>query len=82
MTSLNNLILAADKMAESQDKAQKVQERIPAQASLPFDDVAAFEMIDGQLRPIKDEEFRMIEADALDKASEEIGDDYNYLLSL
>ena len=82
MTSLNNLILAADKMAESQDKAQKVQERIPAQASLPFDDVAAFEMIDGQLRSIKDEEFRMIAADALDKASEEIGDDYNFLLSL
>ena len=82
MTSLNNLILAADKIAESKDKAASVYERIENRQSIRYEDVAAFEMKDGVIRSIMDAEFRMISADALDKASEEIGDDYNFLLNL
>lgn len=82
MTSLNNLILAADKIAESKDKAALVYERIENRQSIRFEDVAAFEMKDGMIRNIMDAEFRMISADALDMASEEISDDYNFLLNL
>lgn len=82
MTSLNNLILAADKIAESKDKAASVYERIENRQSIRYEEVAAFEMKDGMIRSIMDAEFRMISADALDKASEEIGEDYNFLLNL
>lgn len=82
MTSLNNLILAADKIKESKEVANKVYERILNRQSIRFEEVAAFEMRDGKIQSIMDEEYRMISAEALDKASEEIGDDYNYLLSL
>ncbi len=82
MTSLNNLILAADKISESKELASMVYERIENRQSIRYDEVAAFEMNDGHIRSIMDAEYRMISAEALDKASEEIGDDYNYLLNL
>ena len=49
---------------------------------LSFDEVAAFEMKEGKIRSIMDEEFKLISADAIDTASQEIGRDFDYLLNL
>lgn len=82
MTSLNNLIQAGELIAESKEKANKVETRFPKRQTLTFDTVAAFAINDGKIKSIMDEDFRLISAEALDCASQEIADDFNFLLNI
>ena len=82
MTSFNNLVLAGEKAGESEEKAALVSRLMPKSQTLHYDEVAAFEMKDGRMRSILDDEFRLISAEAIDSASQEIGDDFDYLLNL
>lgn len=82
MTAVNNLIQAAETMAESKEKAKQVEKRFPKRQTLPYDEVAAFAMKDGMIKSIIDADYRLISAEALDSASQEISDDFNFLLSL
>ena len=82
LTALNNLIRAGETMAESVEKAEKVKARFPKRQTMTYDDVAAFAMKDGRIESIMDEDFKLISADALDSASQEIADDFNFLLNV
>lgn len=82
MTAINNLMLAADKSAESEETKKDVLKRFSKQQLLPFNDVAAFAMDNGNVKDILDYDFKMILSDALDGASESIANDYDYLLGL
>lgn len=82
LTALNNLIQAGETMAESDEKAEKVKERFTKRQTMNYDDVAAFAMNDGCIESIIDEELRLISAEALDSASQEIAEDFNFLLSV
>lgn len=82
MTAFNNVILAGEACAESKEKAALVVKRMPKRQTLKYDEVNAFEMNEGILKSIMDDEFRLISADAIDSASQEIGDDFDYLLKL
>lgn len=82
MTSFNNVILAGETYAESKEKGEKVKELMLRRQTLRYDEVAAFEMREGYIHSIMDEEFRLISADALDSVSQEIGRDFDYLLNL
>lgn len=89
MTAMNNLIQAGELLAAAStgspadmEKVARVQERFPKRQTLTFDEVAAYAMKDGKIESIMDEEFRLISAEALDGASQEIADDFNFLLSL
>ena len=82
LTSFNNLILAAAKSKESKDIAKKVYERIPSRMKINFNEVAAFEMKDGFAYSIMDKDAQLIQAEAIDTVSEEISEDFDYLLNL
>ena len=82
MTAINNLIQASETMAESKEKAALVEQRFSRRQSLPYGDVAAFAMKDGKIASIMDDTFRLISAEALDHASQEISDDFNFLLNV
>lgn len=82
MTALNNAILAGETMAKSKDNAMQVQKIMPKHQTLRYNEVAAFEMRNGQISSIMDDEFRLISAYAIDSASQEIGNDFDYLLNL
>ena len=82
MTSFNNLIQAGLIAKESDEKAHKVKERFTYRQLLRYEDVAAFSMQDGYATSIMDEEYGLISADALDAASQEISDDFNFLISI
>lgn len=82
LTSLNNLIQAGELKASSKEKAEGLKERFPARQLISFDEVAAFAMKDGEIESIMDPDFRLISADALDSASQEIADDFNFLLNI
>ena len=82
MTAVNNLIQASEVLAVSKEKADLVEKRFLKRQTLPFDDVAAFSMKDGLISSIMDNDYRLISAEALDGASQEISDDFNFLLGL
>lgn len=82
MTTFNNVILAGEIAAESEYKAKKVSELMPKNATLRYGEVAAFEMKNGNIHSIMDDEFRLISAEAIDSASQEIGNDFDNLLNL
>ena len=44
--------------------------------------MAAFAMKDGRIESIMNEDFKLISADALDSESQEIADDFNFLLNV
>ena len=57
MTSFNNVILAGEASKESVEKSDAVGRLIPRQQTLTFDEVAAFEINNGSIRSIMDDEF-------------------------
>ena len=59
-----------------------MQKVIPKRQTLRYNEVAAFEMKDGNIYSIMDDEFLLMSADAIDFASQEIGKDFDYLLNL
>jgi len=82
MTSFNNLIFAGEIAAGSKERAARTGELIPRQQWLRLDEVGAFEMREGGMYPIVDEEAGLISARALDSASDEIGRDFDNLLNI
>ena len=82
LTAFNNIILAGETMAMSKEKADKVSVIMPKRQTLCYDEVAAFEMSNGRNHSIMDEDFRLISADAIDAASQEISNDFDYLLDI
>lgn len=82
LTAFNNIILAGETMAMSKEKADKVSVIMPKRQTLCYDEVAAFEMSNGRKHSIMDEDFRLISADAIDAASQEISNDFDYLLNI
>ena len=82
MTAFNNVILAGETIAKSKEKALEVQKVIPKRQTLRYNEVTAFEMKNGNIHSIMDDEFLLMSADAIDSASQEIGKDFDYLLNL
>lgn len=82
LTAFNNIILAGETMAMSKEKADKVSVIMPKRQTLCYNEVAAFEMSNGRNHSIMDEDFRLISADAIDAASQEISNDFDYLLNI
>ena len=82
LTSFNNVILAGETAGESEYKAAKVTKLIPENQTLRYNEVAAFEIKNRHVRSIMDDEFRLISAEAIDSASQEISNDFDYLLKL
>ena len=82
LTAFNNIILAGETMAMSKEKADKVSVIMPKRQTLCYDEVAAFEMSNGRNHSIMDEDCRLISADAIDAASQEISNDFDYLLNI
>lgn len=69
--------MAGEASKESVEKSEAVGRLIPRQQTLTFDEVAAFEINNGSIRSIMDDEFRLISADAIDSASQEIANDFD-----
>ena len=82
MTAFNNVILAGETTAKSKEKAIEVQKVMPKRQTLRYNEVTAFEMKNGNIHSIMDDEFLLMSADAIDSASQEIGKDFDYLLNL
>lgn len=83
LSSLNNLIQAADAISKDFRNADMIRDNIlGSDAFIGFDDISVYAMIDGRVKTIKDEELRLISQSALDSASDDISEDFSKLLEL
>lgn len=78
LTALNNSIFAE----EVYEKTGKSIDAYTPEKRVAFADVAAYQFEDGRIVSIKDEDTRLIDADAIDSCSAEINSDFDKLLDL
>lgn len=78
LTALNNSILAD----EVYEKTGKEIDSYKKERRIAFADIAAYKCEDGRIVSIKDEETRLINADAIDSCSTKINADFDELLDL
>lgn len=78
LSALNNSILAE----EAFEKTGKSIDSYAPEKRVAYADVSAYLLEDGKIYNIKDEETRLIKAEAIDNCSEEINSDFDNLLDL
>lgn len=78
LTALNNSIIAEEVF----EKTGKEIEPYGPKRRIAYADVSAYQFGDGKIVGIKDEETRLIDADAIDSCSAEINSDFDALLDL
>lgn len=78
LTALNNSIIAEEVF----EKTGKEIEPYGPKRRIAYADVSAYQFEDGKIVGIKDEETRLIDADAIDSCSAEINSDFDALLDL
>ena len=83
LSSLNNLIQAADTVSKDFRNADMIRNEIlGGDAFIDFDSISVYAMMDGRVKSIKDDELRLISQSALDSASDDISEDFSKLLEL
>lgn len=82
LSAFNNLIVAGTLAQEKPELVEEIASIIPQQSWIKYDDVSAYVLENGTARSILDPEWQAIVADEIDKASEEIGQEYDQLLEL
>lgn len=82
ISAFNNLIQAGTLADEKGEFADEITEIIPRESWIKFKDVSAYVLEGGSVRSIINSEWQGIDAEEIDKASDEIGDEYERLLEL
>ncbi len=82
LTALNNCIQAKNVVDLYPDTAAEVNKLVPPQYQIGYQDVMAYYVGGGKAKPIMNEEFQMIDANALDDVSNELGRIFDSLLDL
>ena len=82
LTALNNCIQAHNVAKLHPENAEEVNKLVPPQYQIAYEDVAAYYVGGGTVKSIMNEEFQMIDANALDDVSEELSVVFDKLLDL
>ena len=82
LTALDNLIVADTIKKERPEVTYEVDKLVPPQYNISYDDVRAYYVANGTVKSIMNEEYSMIDANALDEISNEIGHTFDQLLNL
>lgn len=83
LSSLNNLIQAAEVVADDAMNADVVKNDVlGCEYFIGYDDISVYAMKEGRVKSIKDDEMRLIAQSALDAASDDISGDFSKLLEL
>jgi hypothetical protein len=88
--ALNNLIQAYDTLLalnkssreNKQELVAKLYKTIPQNRVLPFNDIAAFSIRDGQLEDVRDYDNKIIDAHKIDYVSSELNETFGDLVNL
>lgn len=82
LTALNNCIEANNALKANPEAKAQVDALVPPESQIAFEDVAAYYVADGTARSIMNEEYQMIDANALDDVSDELSNIHSELLDL
>ncbi|EGQ9097489.1 AAA family ATPase [Vibrio alginolyticus] len=82
LSALNNLILAGDKVSEGKINEEEFKKLNNSGSPVAYEDVSAYTISNGEVKPITDNEFRMIGAEMLDDVSGHFENVMNELLEL
>lgn len=82
LTALNNLIAAKTVIKEQPQSTDAVNKIVLPQYQVDYQDVMAYYIADGTAKNIMNEEYSMIDANALDDVSNELGTTFNQILDL
>ncbi len=82
LTALDNCIQASNVLKVNADAKAEVDALVPPASQIDFEDVAAYFVADGTARSIMNAENRLIDANALDDISDELGETFDRLLNL
>jgi len=82
MTAINNLVAASNVVRADESKKSAVDNLLKCSSYIPYEDLSAYGIKNGNIHSIKDDEYQLISTDELDKASDCISDDYSKLLEL
>jgi len=82
LTALNNCIQARNTLREHPEHADEVAKLVRPESQIDFEDVMAYFVADGTAKPIMNNENRLIDANALDDVSNELGEIFDRLLDL
>lgn len=81
MTSINNLIQAGNSVKVHLEEQKKVEAIIPKSCWLNYADVSAWAVEKGIIASMNDDECELISSDVLDKASDDISEDFSKLIN-
>ena len=83
LTAFNNLIQANNAVRSFADEsASEVFEIIPGDQHIQYEDVSAYIVNQGNVTSILDEEYRLIQADAIDEVSEQFSATFEKLIEI
>ncbi len=82
LTALNNCIQAHNVAKLHPESVDEVNKLVPPQYQIAYEDVSAYYVGGGTVKSIMNEEFQMIDANALDDISEELSIVFDKLLDL
>ena len=82
LTAINNLIQAANTLNQRYVDAEVVNEIVPFDQTIDFDDISAYIVDKGTVKSILDEELRLIQADAVDAVSQHFSEKFEKLIEL
>lgn len=82
LSAINNSVLAYDMIDKDKLNKEEYIELSKGAYPISFNDIAAFAMVNGEVKSIKDDEFRMIGSEVIDGVSDIFQDVMNKLLML
>ena len=82
LTALNNCIEASNVRKLHPESEAEVDKLVPRQYQIDYEDVMAYFVADGTAKPIMNEEYQIIDANALDDVSDELGAVFDKLIEL
>jgi len=82
LTALNNCIQASNVLKVNPDAKTEVDMLVPPGSEIYFEDVSTYFVANGTAKSIMNAENRLIDANALDEISDELGETFDRLLDL
>lgn len=82
LTALNNCIQARNTLREHPEHADEVAKLVRPESQIDFEDVMSYFVADGTAKSIMNDKNRLIDANALDDVSDDLGEIFDRLLDL
>lgn len=82
LSAFNNLILANNTAEEKPDREKEIEEIISKDKWVKYEEVSAYEVKDGTIISLMDEEYKSFDVNAIDKVSDRLSEQLDGLLDI